>query len=135
MKRLALATLLGDGSGSGDGSWNPPPPVKRLALALAALLVAGSAHAQHCHVPAATYHPPAQQVINYGHGHNFGHAYQAPYPYPFVAFFPIAGYGYQAPPTQAQVQATDEMKELRAVVTEQTKALAILAEAVSKLKK
>jgi len=103
-------------------------------LALAALLVAGSAHAQHCHIPAATYHPPAQQVLNYGHGHNYGHAYQAPYPYPLVAFYPIAGYGYQAPPTQAQVQATDEMKELRAAVTEQTKALAILAEAVSKLK-
>ena len=103
-------------------------------LALAALLFAGSAaHAQHCY-PAATYHPPAQQVIHHGHGHNYGHAYQAPYPYPLVAFFPIAGYGYQAPPTQAQVQATDDMKELRATVLEQTKALAILAEAVGKLK-
>lgn len=106
-------------------------------LALAALLVAGSAaHAQHgvCHVPAATYHPPAQQVIHHGHGHNYGHSYQAPYPYPLVAFLPIAGYGYQAPPTQAQVQATDEMKELRSMVVEQTKALTALAEAVSKIK-
>lgn len=51
-----------------------------------------------------------------------------------MAFFPIAGYGYQAPPTQAQVQATDEMKELRSMVVEQTKALTALAEAVSKIK-
>lgn len=95
-----------------------------LAIATTACF-AVSANAQHavCHVPAATYHAPAQQVVSH-----------YPAPYPLVAFYPIAGAGYVAPPTQAQVLATDELKELRTAMAEQAKALVALADAVAKLK-